>query len=179
MKEINYESSYSGDFFDISAVYLDLWAAAVSQQLKRLDDVTNPEGYTADFIFLVISLHNFELALRRHRDELWRAIGTGIGSRYRRRAAKCADQAIESFESQLPHIRDMRNIFSHLEEYAYGVGRLQASGAPLSVKSTSSNIIVVKEPDVRFELDLHNVKLAMDKIWECVIEIFVYFERPI
>jgi hypothetical protein len=72
--------------------------------------------------------------------------------------------------------RDLRNIFSHLEEYAYGVGQLQRSRIPLSVKCGSSNIAVAEDPNVRFELDLPAVKLAMDDIRECLIEIFAYFE---
>src|SRR4029077_12559606 len=176
MKEVGDESSYAEDFRDISAAYLTLWDSAILQQLTRLQDLTDPEGHTVDFVFLVISLHNFERALRRHRDELWRAIGAGKGSKYRRHAAECADRALEVFDDRLPHIRDLRNIFSHLEEYAYGVGQLQRSRIPLSVKCGSSNIAVAEDPNVRFELDLPAVKLAMDDIRECLIEIFAYFE---
>jgi hypothetical protein len=44
------------------------------------------------------------------------------------------------------------------------------------VKCGSSNIAVAEDPNVRFELDLPAVKLAMDDIRECLIEIFAYFE---
>ena len=50
MKEVGYESSYAEDFRDISAAYLTLWDSAILQQLTRLQDLTDPEGHTVDFV---------------------------------------------------------------------------------------------------------------------------------
>jgi hypothetical protein len=176
MKEIDRGSPFSDDFFDISIDHVGIWDESSKRQLKRLHDETDAIERLIDFVFLVISLHNYELSFRRHRDELWQAVGRGPGSVHRRRAAQWADKALRIFDEDLPHMRDLRNIFSHLEEYAYGVGQLQRSGEPLSVKSGGTNVYVVKDADNRFELNLDDLNAALDKIRQHVIEIMVYFD---
>jgi len=169
-------ADYSDEFFDISAFHMSVWAVSAKKQLERVrDNSQSGELRFIDFVFLIISLRNYELAFKRHRDELWGTVGRGKGSVYRRRAAKWADQALEIFEERLPDLRDMRNIFSHLEEYAYGEGRKQISGTPLSVLSGGTSVFTIKSEDFIFTIDLDEVATALTDIEECTIQLFTWW----
>ncbi len=175
---LNRESGFADEFVDIAMFHVALWEDAFRQQLKRVFAEDEPsEARMVDFVFLVIALHNFRFSLHRCRDELKNVIGRGPGSGYRRQAANWAGRALEIFERDLPQITDIRNVFSHFEEYAYGSGRLQRrSGHPISVVSGGTHTFVVKDADNHFELDLDAALAVMDSVRECWIEVLVWAE---
>jgi hypothetical protein len=172
---------HSDEFFDISGLHMGAWAFSAEKQLERVRD--NPDGGElrfVDLVFLIISLRNCELSLMRHRDEVWATVGRGKGSVHRRRAAKWADKAVQVFKEQLPDLRDMRNIFSHLDAYAYGEGWKNASKSPLSILSEGANVFTIKndEEDFFFQLNLDEVGTALEDIKACLIELFTWWTPP-
>lgn len=172
-------TEHSDKFFDISGLHMGMWSFSAEKQLERVrDNPKDGELRFIDFVFLIISLRNYELALKRHRSELWQTVGRGKGSVYRRRAAKWADEAVMIFEERLPDLREIRNIFSHLEEYAYGEGFKQTSGAPLSVLSGGTSVFTIKghDDDFIFVLDLDKVATALTDIKDCVIQLLTWWE---
>lgn len=175
---LNRKSKFANEFIDIAMFHAALWHDAYKTQLTRvLADEEPSEQRMVEFIFLVIALHNFRLALYRCRDELENAVGRGSGVRERRKAARWALEAAERFDRRLPQVTQIRNVFSHFEEYAFGAGRLQrVSGEPISVLSDGTRTFIIRDSDNHFELDLDATAAAVNSVMECWIEVLVYAE---
>jgi hypothetical protein len=173
---LNRESSSVDQFQDIAMFHISLWDLAFRKQLERVcGEGELSERRLVDFVFLVISLHNFRLSLQRYRDEAIANISNGRGVRDIRQVAKWASSAVEVFEQGLPSVTEIRNVFSHFEEYAYGSGRLQRrSGVPISVLSGGTHVFTVKDADNCLELDLDVARTVMDSVRKCLIEVLVY-----
>lgn len=66
-----------------------------------------------------LDAHFFAVVLQN----LLRAVG--MGSQYRPEAVR---RAMDRFDEAVPHVKDVRNVLEHFDEYRRGTGRLQTKG---------------------------------------------------
>lgn len=176
MKELPWTSP-EAEFFEGNASYfMNLWHRAATVQIQRIRQSLAAESGDADsaegapqelveFCFLAVALGNLERALGRYAEVMTADIGSGPGIRSRQRAAQAVHRAAHRLPAMVPDARSIRDVVSHLDEYAFGLGRRQHDRKPAWIdRGRGGEQLVIRAGGETYRLDLDQAELALNAV---------------
>jgi hypothetical protein len=174
--ELPWSSPEAGYFAGNATYFMQLWHRAATVQTQRIrqalaaraDDPDDQEGTPQElfeFCFLAVALGNLERALTRYAEVTTAEIGSGAGSRSRRRTAAAAERAAHRLPALLPDVRPIRDVVSHLDEYVFGLGRIQRDRKPAWIEpERGGEQLVITTSGDSYRLDLLQAERALDAV---------------
>jgi hypothetical protein len=182
VKEIPQPLPTRDSTWDQAIHLVGMWHRAALVQVDRVrmyvgepeSDHSGQPQELVEFCYLATALANLDRALERYAEVAAHRIGKGAGSRLRRNAVECIQVAHVRLNNEVPDLRDMRDVLSHLEDYSYGLGRRQTSGQPIQFRNRHGGaVLVVEDADRTLHLDLDLAEEALDKVAGLLIDAMV------
>jgi hypothetical protein len=159
VKPLKREASAEVDILQVGMIHVAIWGEAARGQIRRLKadcpDGELDEENIADVSFLAISLANLQTALARCAEACEILMQVEGRDRFDVLGLRSVKNAERLLHEGCPDVRHMRNIFSHFEDYGYGLGRAQASEVPL-------RLVYYEDEPMRLGLDDGSTVSSLD-----------------